>query len=344
MSALFRYLKNGLVRKVKEDLPEEPEEIVGKDKDMPEQPHETVGKDMEGDEDEEVFVLANSQTEEFGEENDEIVVLYEKSKDEMDHTVEAKTFMGSPKSVGDATMAGQVWERMNGQANITSGFQDTTLAKVLSEASLSPKIESGPGDRTLAGQIWRKYDEQADITHFQDTTLARVLSDTALQSPEMKRDEQTVPGDKTLLWSKYNEQADMTSFQDTTLAKVLSDVDLQSPEKKREEQTVPGDKTLLWSKYNEQADMTHFQDTTLCQILAKVVVSPGDKSIEEGKKSKMQMGDKTMLNNMWNDVNREGEVTLMGRIERQTAAAASDFNPAAMSDLPSPLQSQVVKN
>ena len=292
----------------------------------------------EGDEDEEVFVLAKSQTEESGEEDDEIVVLYEKSKDEMDDTEKANSDMGSPKSIGDATMAGEVWERMNGQANITSGFQDNTLDKVLSEASLSPKIKSALGDKTLAGQIWRKYDAQADMTHFQDTTLSRVLSDEAFQSPEVKRDEKTSPGDKTQLWNKYNEQADKSHFQDTTLARVLSDA-VQSPEKNS-----AGEKTLLWDKYDEQANMTHFQDTTLCQILAKVVVSPENKSTEEGKKDKTRMGDKTMLNKMWNDVNREGEVTLMGRIERQTAAAASDFNPAVMSDLPSPLQSQVLTN
>ena len=191
---------------------------------------------------------------------------------------------------------------MNNQANITSGFQDTTLARVLSKAVLSPKIDGGLGDKTLAGEMWRKYDAQADTSRFQDTTLAKVLSE-AVSSPEIKRNGQAAAA---------------------------------------------GDKTQLWRKYNEQADMTHFGDSTLGQILAKVVVSPENKSSEECRKGKKRMmGDKTMLNNMWNDVNGEGEVTLMGRmgIERQTAAAASDFNPGPpMTDLPSPLQSQVTKN
>ena len=302
MSALFRYLQNGLRRQLKEDLPKDPVEMVGlgcmeeknknadKDKDV----DENKDTDEEEEDGEEVFVLANSQTEESQEDDaNDIIVLYEKSKGEVE-SIRATADDGSPKRVGDATMTEGVWERMNGQANITSSeFPNTTLAKILSEAALSP------GDNTLAGQMWRKFDEQADATHFQDTSLARVLSDAVPQSPEIK----------------------------------LSDG-----------QTAPGDKTLLWRKYNEQADTTHFQDTTLCQILAKVVVSPGDKSIDESKKDKTRMGDKTMLNKMWNDVNSEGEVTLMGRIERQTAAAASDFNPAVMSDLPSPLQSQVLTN
>ena len=311
MSALFRFLQNGLRRHVKEDLPEDPGEMVGlgdmeeknknqnvnvdkavdENKNADKETDENQNKDMDEEEedDEEVFVLANSQTEKSQEEDneDELIVLYDKSKEEM----ETKTAdMDSPKRVGDATMTGEVWERMNRQANITSsGFHDTTLAKVLSEATLSP------GDNTVAGQMWSKYNAQADATHFQDTSLARVLSDAVPQSPETKSsDGQT------------------------------------------------GDKTLLWRRYNEQADATHFQDTTLCQILAKVAVSPENKSIAEGKKLP-QMGDKTMLNNMWADVNKEGEVTLMGRIEdelgnNETAAAAWDL------DLPSPLQSQVTKN
>ena len=190
-------------------------------------------------------------------------------------------------------MTGEVWERMNRQANTTSssGFQDTTLAKVLSEATLSP------GDNTLAGQMWRKYDAQADATHFQDTSLARVLSDAVPQS------------------SEETKSSDGQTASD-------------------------GDKTLLWRRYNEQADTTHFQDTTLCQILAKVVVSPENKSATEGKKLS-QMGDKTMLNNMWADVNGEGEVTLMGRIEDELG---NNETAADAWDLPSPLQSQVTKN
>ena len=297
MIRAFRYLQNGLRRQVKEDLPEDPGEMVGlgdleeenKKENADKNVDENQNMDMDEEEDEEVFVLANSQTEESKEEDnaDEIIVLYEKSKKEM----EIKT---PQKRVGDATMTGEVWERMNRQANTTSsssGFQDTTLAKVLSEATLSP------GDNTLAGQMWRKYDAQADATHFQDTSLARVVSDAVPQS------------------SEETKSSDGQTASD-------------------------GDKTLLWRRYNEQADTTHFQDTTLCQILAKVVVSPENKSATEGKKLS-QMGDKTMLNNMWADVNGEGEVTLMGRIEDELG---NNETAADAWDLPSPLQSQVTKN
>ena len=245
----------------KQDFADKEEEIKDVDK----------GKDEDEDEDDEdyedVFVLANSQTEE-GEISLEIV--HENTKSGQVDRGGENTDVGSPK------MLGEVWERMNRQANVTSAaFQDTTLAKVLSAAALSP-----------------------------------------------------VEGDKTMLWRKYNDQADANNFPDTTLCQVLSQAVL-SPENK--ENTAPGDQSVLWRKFNKQADMTNFQDTTLCQILDKAVVSPDNNAVDE---SKSKMGDKTMLKNMWKNVNSEGEVTLMGRID-------DVLENDRKTDLPSPLQSQV---
>ena len=288
MSSLFRYFQNGFRSKVKDDhaveldkigidpkqdFADKEEEIKDDDKGK----DENKDEDDEEQEDEDVFVLANSQTEE-GEISLEIV--YENTKPGQLERGGENTDVGSPKMVGDGTLAGEVWERMNSQANVTSAaFQDTTLAKVLSEAALSP-----------------------------------------------------VEGDKTMLWRKYNDQADASHFPDTTLCQVLSQAVL-SPENK--ENTAPGDQSVLWRKFNKQADMTNFQDTTLCQILDKAVVSPVSKTVDESMKRLSRMGDKTMLKNMWKNVNSEGEVTLMGRID-------DVLENDRKTDLPSPLQSQVI--
>ena len=284
MSSLFRYFQNGFRSQVKDDHAVELDKIgIDPKQDFAYKEEEIKdddkGKDEDDEdyEDEDVFVLANSQTEE-GEISLEIV--YENTKPGQLERGGENTDVGSPKMVGDGTLAGEVWERMNSQANVTSAaFQDTTLAKVLSEAALSP-VE---GDKTM---LWRKYNDQADASHFPDTTLCQVLSQAVL-SPETK------------------------------------------------EKTAPGDQSVLWRKFNNQADMTNFQDTTLCQILDKAVVSPVSKTIDESKKRLSKMGDKTMLKNMWKNVNSEGEVTLMGRID-------DVLENDRKADLPSPLQSQVI--
>ena len=283
MSSLFRYFQNGFRSQVKDNHAVELDKIgIDPKQDFADKEEEIKDDDKDEDdedyEDEDVFVLANSQTEE-GEISLEIV--YENTKTGQVERGGENTDVGSPKMVGDGTLAGEVWERMNRQANVTSAaFQDTTLAKVLSAAALSP-----------------------------------------------------VEGDKTMLWRKYNDQADASHFPDTTLCQVLSQAVL-SPENK--ENTAPGDQSVLWRKFNNQADMTNFQDTTLCQILDKAVVSPVSKTVDESMKRLSKMGDKTMLKNMWKNVNSEGEVTLMGRID--DVLMENDRK----TDLPSPLQSQVI--